>query len=591
MKRSDFRAKNVDLAKTAQISLSDLDEKQLSEITKLRELCERFKRGSGHSNEELVTALKKAGYSRATFYRRRKEYEQRGTLSALVPTKSNVTRKRRTSDEVEAIIQSEIKSLQKQGVTCISDIHNSIEGAIYGANLKKTVTEKLITPSLTTVRNRVLAIPTHEAAIRALGKQRAERAFGPLTGKTPEQKYALSRVQIDHTLVDVCVIDSETGLPLRRPWITLAIDEMSRAILGVLLSFEAPSSTKLARFMVHMMYPKDELLAEHEIDFEWPMYGKPKVVFTDNGSDFTGRAFGLGNLEHNIIHDTRPVGGAHYGGQIERLIGTAMHRVKLLPGRTRSAWMEEIHKFDPSKTATMTMERLERWILQWVTGDYHCTQREELNFETPLDKWKKTFAPGCNDPSPPRIYPKDRHQTYCSYLPIARRSLRRGFFEAFALEYWDDALEPFVRWQTSKKFEIRFDTNDVSFIYFRNPKDGKFIRINCKDRTFPSMSLTQWKLTRNLARETGRNPDCVESRKRAAFLMRKERRESEVEAKRLKRAYAAERKRVNKNLNSRTIPKKSYPYASKDGELPTRKKVKLPKKPPIVERVAEDDLS
>ena len=268
-----------------------------------------------------------------------------------------------------------------------------------------------------------------------------------------------------------------------------------------------------------------------------------------------------------------------------------MHRVKLLPGRTKSAWMDEIRNFDPSKTATMTMERLERWILQWVTGDYHCTQREELNFETPLDKWKKTFAPGCNDPSPPRIYPKDRHQVYCSYLPIGRKSLGRGYFQGFALEYWDDALEPFVRWQTAKKFEIRFDTNDISFIYFRNPETGKFIRINCKDRSFPSMSLSQWKLTRKLAREAGRNPECVESRKRAAFLMRKERLESETEAQRLKRAYAKERKRVNENIDARTTPRKIYPYASHDGELPARKKVKLPKRSPIVERVAEDDLS
>ena len=86
--------------------------------------------------------MRAAGYSPATFYRRRREYEQRGTLSALVPTKSKVTRKRRTSDEVEAIIQSEIKSLQKKGVTCISDIHNSIEGAIYGEDLKKTEADK-----------------------------------------------------------------------------------------------------------------------------------------------------------------------------------------------------------------------------------------------------------------------------------------------------------------------------------------------------------------------------------------------------------------------------------------------------------------
>ena len=45
MKRSDFTAKKIELAKTARISLSDLNPVQLSELTKLRELCEKFKRG------------------------------------------------------------------------------------------------------------------------------------------------------------------------------------------------------------------------------------------------------------------------------------------------------------------------------------------------------------------------------------------------------------------------------------------------------------------------------------------------------------------------------------------------------------------
>ena len=98
------------------------------------------------------------------------------------------------------------------------------------------------------------------------------------------------------------------------------------------------------------------------------------------------------------------------------------------------------------------------------------------------------------------------------------------------------------------------------------------------------MSLTQWRLTRKLAREAGRNPDCVESRKRAAYLMRKEIKESETEAKRLKKAYAEERKRVNEKIASRTTPQQQFPLVSENGELPSRKKPKLPKRSPIIER-------
>jgi putative transposase len=42
----------------------------------------------------------------------------------------------------------------------------------------------------------------------------------------------LEVVQIDHTLVDVVVVDELERLPLGRPWLTLAIDVASRMVNG-----------------------------------------------------------------------------------------------------------------------------------------------------------------------------------------------------------------------------------------------------------------------------------------------------------------------------------------------------------------------
>ena len=60
-----------------------------------------------------------------------------------------------------------------------------------------------------------------------------------------------------------------------------------------------------------------------------------------------------------LIH--RPVATPHYGGHIERLIGTMMGAVHLLPGTTFSA-IEERGDYDSLANSAMTLDELERWL-------------------------------------------------------------------------------------------------------------------------------------------------------------------------------------------------------------------------------------
>src|SRR6201987_2048935 len=59
------------------------------------------------------------------------------------------------------------------------------------------------------------------------------------------------RVQIDHTRIDVIVVDEGDRLPIGRPWLTLAIDVASRAALGFSFSLEGPSVVSVALTLVH----------------------------------------------------------------------------------------------------------------------------------------------------------------------------------------------------------------------------------------------------------------------------------------------------------------------------------------------------
>ncbi len=52
-------------------------------------------------------------------------------------------------------------------------------------------------------------------------------------------------LQMDHTLVDLILVDPVDRAPIGRPWITLAIDVFSRCVAGFHLSLEAPSATSV----------------------------------------------------------------------------------------------------------------------------------------------------------------------------------------------------------------------------------------------------------------------------------------------------------------------------------------------------------
>lgn len=60
------------------------------------------------------------------------------------------------------------------------------------------------------------------------------------------------------------------------------------------------------------------------------MTGKPLLLYIDNGAEFKSEALRRGCEQHGISLDYRPIGKTHYGGIIERVIGTLMQKIHAL---------------------------------------------------------------------------------------------------------------------------------------------------------------------------------------------------------------------------------------------------------------------
>ena len=84
--------------------------------------------------------------------------------------------------------------------------------------------------------------------------------------------------QADHTELDVMVLD-ERAKPAR-PWLTVVLDDHSRAVAGYTVFLDAPTAAQTALAFRQAVWRKS--------DPQWPVCGLPAVLYSDHGADFTG---------------------------------------------------------------------------------------------------------------------------------------------------------------------------------------------------------------------------------------------------------------------------------------------------------------
>jgi putative transposase len=149
------------------------------------------------------------------------------------------------------------------------------------------------TPSYQTIQSRVRDFDLRQVIARGMGRKQATQRLSPVKAGL-HVKEPLQLLQMDHTLVDVVVVNEIDREPICRPGLTLAIDVATRAVPGFHLSLEAPSATSVALALSLAVLPKNTFLAAQHIDFDWPCQGLPKAVHPDNAREFHSNALKRG---------------------------------------------------------------------------------------------------------------------------------------------------------------------------------------------------------------------------------------------------------------------------------------------------------
>jgi putative transposase len=196
---------------------------------------------------------------------------------------------------------------------------------------------QLRAPNTNTVRVRIAAIPARERLGRRSHRKAAVDQFAPRPGVFDSAQRPLDLVQIDHTKLDIIVVDDEQRLPIGRPWITLAIDVYSRMVASFYISLDPPGAIATGLCIAHATLPKEAWLAKLGVGSQWPCWGLAARIHLDNAKEFHGEMVRRACEQYGIVLEYRPVAQPHMGGHIERMLGTLLGALHELPGATFSS--------------------------------------------------------------------------------------------------------------------------------------------------------------------------------------------------------------------------------------------------------------
>ena len=193
--------------------------------------------------------------------------------------------------------------------------------------------------------------------------------------------------EVDHTLLDVFVIDEQTGKLAGRPWLTAIIDRYSRCIVGFSLSFAPPSWASVMDALRVAISRKAPYLQNYVgIKNKWECFGIPATLVMDHGRDFksnsmaeAARALGF-NLRYS--KPKKP----WLKGKIERWFRTlADEIVHTLPGTTFSK-VENRKFYDSEKFAVLTIEETNWIVAKWIIDVYLQRRHGKLGV-SPAKMW------------------------------------------------------------------------------------------------------------------------------------------------------------------------------------------------------------
>ena len=445
----------------------------------------------------------------------------RDTTSLIESNTRKGNRTARYSKEVEAFVEQAVnaKYLTLERGT-IQDALDMAVAEVGRENSLRPASLQLRVPTRRLVERVIRGIPAFDRYAARHGRIAAVKLFRSVQSHRITVA-PLERVEIDHTLLDLFVIDDRTGLPLGRPWLTVCIDDYSRCVPGLHIGFEPPSYLTVARCLKTALLPKSWLLEKYpSIKCAWLAHGVMRELVVDNGTEFHSVSLENACFSLGIEIHYAPRKVAWFKGKVERFIGTANRGVAHgAPGTTFSNIFEK-DDYDPSKHAIVRQSTLLEIVHKWIVDVYHQKPHRALGLPPAL-MWTKSIA------TEDIRLPTDPDRLDALLGRSETRMLTHKGIELNGLLYNCPELTA-LRRRLGDRFEveIRIDSTDIAAIVVLPPDQGQLIRAQAIAADY-ACGLSEWQhkvIRRYAARESGRSDfqGWIEAKREIAEIVERE---------------------------------------------------------------------
>ncbi len=442
------------------------------------------------TSEDVINVARTANKSTVTIYRWINRFNETGLVSSLLRAPRGDKGSPRIDVETQQIIDQQIESFfLKKERPSVSQLYERIKHECYSIDIQP--------PHRNTVYSRVRDIEGRKAVSRRYSPKQAREAYEPVTGKFPDADYPNAVIQIDHTKVDVIVVDEEHRLPIGRPFLTIGIDVATKMISGFCMTLDPPSALSAGLCIAQSVGRKEHWLAKRDITAEWPFYGKMSKIHVDNAKEFSGGMLLRACENHGITHELRPKGQPNYGPHVERAFRTFMEECHRLPGTTFSNISKKL-EYDSEGNACLTLSELDLWFTVYIVHCYHHKKHRGI-CDIPPIKLYNQYVHGTSErlgvglPAPIG----DEEKFKLDFTPYVERTIQRSgvvidnvHYYSPVLRKWINAKEPGAK--QKKKFIFARDPRDISVVYFLDPDSESYVPIPYLNNTRPAVSL--WEL-------------------------------------------------------------------------------------------------
>ncbi|MBK5143731.1 DDE-type integrase/transposase/recombinase [Budviciaceae bacterium BWR-B9] len=318
------------------------------------------------------------------------------------------------------------------------------------------------------------------------GKRAAENHFRAV-GNGVITKFILERAEIDHTILDIMVINEKTGLAEGRPTLTFILDVQSRMPLGAYIGFEPPSELSVMRALRNAILPKDFIKQDYPaIENDWLVYGIPSTLVCDNGLEFHSKQLRRMCAELNIELIFCPKQQPHYKGHVERFFGTLNRQVCHRLSGTTFSNIRARGDYESEKLASITLTELQGIIYHWLI-DIYCQSPHKGLDSTPAIEWQK----GLKLIEP--LLPESKENLDIILTRKYERTLSHEGIQFKNLFYNSPEVRLLrIRQGHRTKANIRIDLEDLGHIWLYNQHSYAYVKIPCVQSEYAAnLSLRQ----------------------------------------------------------------------------------------------------